>query len=127
VSDDSPRLYTAREIVLELFPATNPALVPRPRHYRLIADPDDQGVLVVAAIGTLLRLVNVERHNRRAMPLCCDFCGAAGNSRYFRFLRADVPGAEGRRWRYRTACVDVDACDARRWDDAPIDALLRSD
>lgn len=124
MNDDPPRLYTAREIVLEFFPATNPALIPRPRRYRLTADPDGLGVIVWVAAGEVLRLRPVERHNRREMPLCCDFCGVAGSSRYFQFLRADVPGAEGRRWRYRTACVDVDACDARRLDDASIDALL---
>ena len=124
MSDDTRRFHTAREIVLEFFPATNPALIPKPRRYRLVETPDDTGVVIHAAAGEVLRLTSVERHNRRPMPLCCDFCGSAGNSRYFRFLRAEVPGAEGRRWRYRTACVDVDACDARRLDDAPIDALL---
>ena len=124
MSDEPPKLYTGRDIVLELFPATPDRLIPRPSAYRLERD-EEGGVVVLDRSGhRLLLLAPVARAPGKLPPLCCDLCHWSGPGTELGFLRADVPGSEGRRWRYLTACFDTAACDARRLDDERIDRLL---
>lgn len=124
MSDEPPKLYTGREIVLELFPATPERLVPRPSAFVLERD-QDGGVAVLDRGGALLlRLAPVARAPGKMPPLCCDLCSWSGPGTDLGFLRADVPGSEGRRWRYLTACFDTAACDARRLDDRSVERLL---
>lgn len=124
MSDEPPKLYTGREIVLELFPATPDRLVPRPSAYALERD-EEGGVAVRDRRGALLlRLAPVARANGPVQQLCCDLCHWSGPGTHLGFLRADVPGAQGRRWRYVCACYDTAACDARRLDDASVERLL---
>jgi hypothetical protein len=145
VSDENPRTHSAREIVLEFFPATPERLIPRASAYRLEAVGDDDGVdaggadaLGISAPvsegavavrsrehGTLLAILEpVGRYNQRPMALCCDFCATTGPSSHLRFVRMEVEGSNGRRYRYATLCVDVNACDARRLEDTGIEKLL---
>lgn len=124
MSDEPPKFYTGREIVLELFPATPDRYVPRPSAF--VLERDEDGALLVRdrAGDALLRLTPVVRAPGKLPPLCCDVCHRTGPGTEFGFLRAEVPGAGGRRWRYLTACFDTDACDARRLDDVSVLRLL---
>lgn len=141
MSDEPQRTHTAREIVLEFFPATPERLIPRASRYRLETYADDalaadapavDGTAVDGAVavrarehGTLLAILEpVSRSNQRPIALCCDFCATTGPSSHLRFVRMQVEGSNGRRVRYATLCVDVHACDARRLDDTGIDKLL---
>lgn len=124
MSDEPPKLYTGREIVLEFFPATPDRLIPRPSAYALARD-DEGGLEVHDREGSvLLRLAPVARNQGRMPPLCCDLCHRSGPGTEFGFLRAEVPGTGGRRYRYLTACFDTPACDARRFDDVSVGRLL---
>lgn len=126
VSDEPNSTYSAREIVLEFFPATHERLVPAPHHYRLERSDDDR-LLVRDAYGRVqMSLTPIETHGRTATQLCCDLCHGAGNRRVLHVLRTEIPGTNGRRFRYVTACRDTESCEARRFDDGAVEALLRS-
>ncbi len=126
MSDESKQTYTAREIVLEFFPATHERLVPVPHNYRL--ERNDDRVVVRDAFGRIrLSLTPIETHGRLSTPLCCDLCHGAGTRAGLHVLRSEVPGSNGRRFRYVTACRDTEACEARRLDDLAVEALLRSE
>lgn len=123
MSEES-QTFTAREIVLELFPATPARLVPTPSAYSVTATSDGARE-VRASDGTVLgRLQPVPPAGAEATRVCCDLCDHAGPRRDLTVLRAEVPGSHGRRWRYVTACRDADACEARRLDDVTLDRLL---
>lgn len=125
MSDESNPTYSAREIVLEFFPATHERLVPIPTKYRLERGPDDR-LLVRDAYGRVqLSLTPIETRGRATTQLCCDLCHGAGDRRVMHVLRSEVPGSAGRRFRYVTACRDTEACEARRFDDGAVEALLR--
>ena len=126
MSDEPKPTYSAREIVLEFFPATHERLVPTPQSYRLERSDDDR-LLVRDAFGRVhLSLTPIATHGNASTPLCCDLCHAHGNRRVLHVLRSEVPGSNGRRFRYVTACRDTDTCDARRLDDGAVEALLRT-
>lgn len=117
--------HTAREIVLELFPATHERLVPRPRRFALERSSD--GVVRVrnAAGGVELRLEPVATAGNHTTQLCCDLCEHSTTRRYMQMVRTEIPGSAGRRFRYLTVCRDTEACETRRFGDEPVEALLR--
>lgn len=125
MSDEPKQTYSAREIVLEFFPATHERLVPVPHNYRL--ERNDDRVVVRDAFGQIrLSLTPIASHGRESTPLCCDLCHGSGTRTTLEVLRSEVPGSNGRRFRYVTACRDTEACEARRLDDLAVEALLRS-
>lgn len=127
VSDEPEQTYSARDIVLEFFPATHERLIPVPHNYRLERN-GDGWVLVRDAYGRIrMRLTPIETHGSPSTQLCCDLCNGLGNRRVLQVLRAEIPGSQGRRFRYVTACRDTEACETRRLDDGAVEALLRSD
>ncbi len=122
VSDDSPT-YSARDIVLELFPATDERLVPTPRAYRLV--PDLLGKVLYTPAGEQLLTFNpVAIAGSAAVQLCCDFCAHSAPRYYLQPFRVGVPGTSGRRSLYVTLCRDTESCELRRFDDAPVRVLL---
>ena len=126
---DEPTSYTAREIVLELFPATPKRLIPGSSAYS-VRFAEDGGRVVQrhhgdARPGDALKLQPIPSAGREGTQVCCDLCGFAGPRRDFDALRAEVPGSHGRRFRYLIACRDPDACEARRFDDATLERLLQ--
>lgn len=127
MSDESKSTWTAREIVLELFPATHERLVPRPLRYRV--EDEGDGRMAIhdrdADEAVAARLSPVTPAGNPTGELCCDLCQRTGTRRWLGIFRAEVPGSNGRRFRYLTACRDHRACEARRLDDAGIEALLR--
>lgn len=127
MSEEEPkRTWTDREIVLELFPATNERLVPKPLRYRVECGPDPALRIVHEEKGHVLDLTPVPPNGNPTGHLCCDLCQRSSPRRYLQFYRAELPGTGGRRFRYLTLCRDRDGCEARRLDDAGIDALVRA-
>ena len=124
MSDDSQPTHSARDIVLELFPATNERLVPTPRAYRLLPDPQGNLVLYTPAGEQLLTFAPVAISGSAAVQLCCDFCAHSAPRYYLQLFRVEVPGRGGRRSLYVTLCRDTESCDLRRFNDEPVRALL---
>jgi len=127
MSDEPKATWTAREIVLELFPATNERLVPSTRNYRLEEVDDGQALIRGAGGAVVAWLSAVPTSGNPTGELCCDLCQRTGTRRWLGLFRAELPGSSGRRLRYLTACRDHRACEERRLDDAGIEQLLRFD
>lgn len=122
MSDD--KTYSAREIVLSLFPGTDAALIPLPEPYRFEASAD--GLLRLLRDGTeLAQFAPVAPAGNASTQLCCDLCRWSGPRHYLQLFRAEVPGSKGRRYRYVSLCRDTQSCGVRRTGgDAPVDQLL---
>ena len=119
----SEKTYSARELVLSLFPATDAALVPQPEPYRFEGTPD--GPLRLLRDGfELLRLEPVSAAGKASAQLCCDLCQRSAARHYIQLFRAEVPGSGGRRYRYASLCRDPQGCRARQRGDAPVESLL---
>jgi hypothetical protein len=121
---EEPQTFTAREIVLELFPATPERLVPTSSAYAVTETSDGTREVRAAGGPVLTRLQPLPPAGSEDVHVCCDVCAWTGPRRDLTVLRGEVPGSHGRRWRYLTACRDVEACEARRLDDATLDRLL---
>ncbi len=118
----SEKTYSARELVLSLFPATDAALVPKPE-YRLEGTPD--GPLSLLRDGSeVVRPEPVTASGRASAQLCCDLCQRSAARHYIQLFRAEVPGSAGRRYRYASLCRDAQGCRSRRRGDAPVESLL---
>lgn len=125
MSEESKHTYSAREIVLEFFPATDSRLIPRNHVYQL--DRSGDGALIIRdrrEQRELSRLLPVTAAGNPTNHLCCDLCGWTSMREYLQLLRAEVPGSNGRRFRYLTACRNTQDCEARRLDDEPVRMLL---
>lgn len=124
MSEEPKHTYSAREIVLEFFPATDSRLIPRNHAYQL--DRGGDGALIVRdrQERELVRLLPVTTAGSPTAHLCCDLCGWTSTREYLQLLRAEVPGSNGRRFRYLTACRNTQDCEARRLDDEPVRVLL---
>ena len=119
----SEKTYSARELVLSLFPATDVALVPKPEPYYFEGAPD--GPLRLLRDGfELMRLEPVAAAGRASAQLCCDLCQRSASRHYIQLFRAEVPGSGGRRYRYVSLCRDPQGCSVRRSGDAPVESLL---
>jgi hypothetical protein len=121
---DDPQTFTAREIVLEFFPATPQRLIPRASEYS-VRFAEDGGRVVRHRGDDALTLRPIPSAGRDRTQVCCELCGWSGPRRDFDTLRAEVPGSDGRRFRYVIACRDADACEARRLDDGALERLLQ--
>jgi hypothetical protein len=126
LSDEPQHTYSAREIVLELFPATPERLVPNIDDYRLESDPDGNLIVLNAVLKPLLTLIPISSSGKASTYLCCDFCRRNAPRYYAQIYRVEVPASQGRRFRYFTLCKNLEECSARRFDDKPIRALLSS-
>jgi len=120
VSDD--KTYSAREIVLSLFPGTDAALVPSPGPYYFEVTAD--GLRLCRDGSELMRLAPVAASGKASTQVCCDLCRRSAPRHYLQMFRAEVPGSGGRRYRYVSLCRDPQGCSARRSGDAPVDLLL---
>jgi hypothetical protein len=126
VSEEPKPTYSAREIVLEFFPATDKRLIPRVHDYRLGRTGDGALIIRDRQERELGRLLPVPGSGSATTQLCCDLCGWSSIRQYLQLLRAEVPGSHGRRFRYLTACRNTEDCEARRVDDEPVRVLLES-
>lgn len=116
--------WTAREIVLDLFPATDERLVPRPLRYRVLGA-EDGTVAILDRFGRCVaRLAPLTPAGNPTAHLCCDLCRRVSTRRFVGHFRLALPDSNGRRFRYLCACRDHAACDTHRLDDDGIDALL---
>lgn len=124
MSDEPQPTHSARDIVLEFFPATAEHLIPKSKLYYLKERPD--GTLLICKLGTgaLLSLTPIKIAGNSSTQLCCDFCQHSAPRHDLQPYRIEAPGSNGRRFLYVTLCADPAACDARRFDDTPIEALL---
>ncbi|MGL4609958.1 MAG: hypothetical protein ACRCYY_09780 [Trueperaceae bacterium] len=124
MSDESRQTFSAREIVLELFPATPDALVPKSAAYQM--QPNENGSIhILTAQGqTLLTLEAMTTTGNAATQLCCDFCKRNAPRSHFVMLRVEVPNTDGRRFFYMSRCKDHEGCESRRFNDKPIRELL---
>lgn len=123
--NDPKQTYTAREIVLELFPATHERLIPKPRRFALERSSDGTVRIRNAAGAVELHLTPVHTAGNHTTQLCCDLCDHSSNRQYMQLVRTEVPGSDGRRFRYLTVCRNTEACESRRFGDEPVEALLR--
>lgn len=128
MSRDDNQTYTAREIVLEFFPATPAELVPKSldatNSYRIVGGQDGRLVIFDANGHEAHSLAPVLSSGNPNNKLCCDLCHRTGGRDFLQFLRSEVPGSGGRRFRYLSACKDIVGCEGRRTDDGPVLALL---
>ena len=120
----SEKTYSAREIVLSLFPDTDASLVPLPEPYRF--ETADGGSLRLLRDETEVALLApVAPAGNASTQLCCDLCRWSAPRHYLQIFRAEVPGSKGRRYRYVSLCRDTAGCGERRvGGDAPVDLLL---
>ena len=120
--------YTAREIVLEFFPATPVELVPESlgtsNSYRISGCHDGTIVIFDENGHEAHSLAPVISSGNPTTKICCDLCRRTGGRDFLQFLRSEVPGSGGRRFRYLSACKDIVGCEERRTDDRPLLALL---
>ena len=126
LSDEQHHTYSAREIVLELFPATPERLVPNIEDYQLELDIESNLIVLNAVLKPLLTMVPISSAGKASTHLCCDFCQRSAPRYDFQVYRVEVPASQGRRFRYVTACKNLEECSARRFDDKSIRALLSS-
>lgn len=126
MSEEPKPSYSAREIVLEFFPATDRRLIPKTSAYQM--DRSGDGALVIRdqQARVLGKLQPVDASGSPTTQLCCDLCGWSSSRQYLQLLRAEVPGSNGRRFRYVTACRSTEDCEARRLDDEPVRLLLEA-
>jgi hypothetical protein len=123
IVSDEDKTYSAREIVLSLFPATDEMLVPHPEPYRF--ELTDGGLLRLWRDGDeLMLLTPLPSSGKPGTVLCCDLCERSAPRHYLQMFRAEVPGSKGRRYRYLSLCRDARGCEARRSGDAPVERLL---
>ncbi|HEX7021911.1 MAG TPA: hypothetical protein VF171_03570 [Trueperaceae bacterium] len=124
MSEESQRTYTAREIVLELFPATHERLIPRPEAYRLEHRPGGCLALRELPTGRELLLTPVTPAGNPTTQLCCDLCRRNAPRHYLQMFRLALPNSDGRRFRYLSLCADAAGCQARRMGDDGLRALM---
>lgn len=124
VSDESQQTYSAREIVLELFPATHKRLIPDSNDYRLEHDATRHLIIYDQQDRALLSLSPVSVSGRASTQLCCDFCQRSAARTYLQLFRVEVPGSNGRRYFYVSLCRDTEGCNQRRLNDEPLRSLL---
>lgn len=120
---DTAKTYTAREIVLEFFPATRNDLIPAPFPYTL------------TELGEgCLKLEHQQRQQYRILKpispagkastlLCCDLCHHQASRRYIQLYRVDGLGKQGRKTRYLSLCRQHDTCGTRQISSQPIKAI----
>lgn len=124
MSDEPKQTYTEREIVLELFPATQQSLIPQTKRYA-VESGSDGSLVVREGAHERLRLVPVSSSGNRTTQLCCDLCHQSDMRRFLQVLRVEVPGSGGRRFRYLIACRDHEQCELQRVSDEAFELLLR--
>lgn len=123
IVSDEDKTYSAREIVLSLFPATDQTLVPQPEPYRF--EETASGLLRLLRDGNeLLLLTPLTSSGKASTVLSCDLCQRSAPRSYLQIFRAEVPGSKGRRYRYLSLCRDARGCEARRSGDEPVELLL---
>ena len=123
---DSQQTHSARDIVLELFPATHERLVPKAEEYKL--ETRSEGVLVIRHLPTEreLVLVPIAPAGNASTQVCCDLCSRNAPRHYMQTARVALPGSNGRRFRYLSLCRDTEACAARRLGDETLAEVLAS-
>ena len=124
VSDEPKPTYSAREIVLELFPATDERLIPGETKYQRKRSAYGDSSLRNPVGKELLALTPVTTSGSASTQVCCDFCQRSAPRHFLQLFRVEVPASGGRRYCYVSLCRDVEACELRRLSDEPIRALL---
>ena len=121
---DEPNVHSARDIVLELFPATSDYLVPHHSNYTL-SKTELGSVLIRKDTGErLLELTPLNTSGATTTQLCCDFCQHSAPRQFFHYVRAAVSASKGRRFCYVSLCRDTKNCELRRLSDEGVDKLL---
>jgi hypothetical protein len=126
LSDEPHHTYSAREIVLELFPATPERLVPDVNDFQIENDNDGNLVILNAVHKPLLTLFPIQASGKAYTQVCCDFCQRSAPRYQSQVYRIEIPTSQGRRFRYITLCKNLEECSSRRFDDKPIRSLLHS-
>jgi len=123
MGDEGQKTHTARDIVLELFPATHSRLIPEHLNYQL-TNVAGQFVLINRNDAVLLKLEPVTPSGKASVQLCCDFCQRSAPRQFVQLFRAEQPDSKGRRFVYVSLCKNTEACELRRLDDAVVERLL---
>lgn len=126
LSDKPQPTYSAREIVLEFFPATPERLIPEVAHFRLEHTPEGNLVILNTVAKPLVTLFPVASAGPAYTQVCCDFCQRSAPRYQTQVYRIEIPASQGRRFRYLTLCKHTEECNARRFSDKPLRNLLNS-
>lgn len=124
MSDEPQQTYSAREIVLEFFPATHEQLIPKPSAFSL-SNYEGQILLSKKTGEVLAYFVPVNPSGNMSSQLCCDFCQHSAPRQYLQLFRAEVAESKGRHFFYVSLCKHTEACEIRRISDVPIEQLLK--
>ncbi|MEM6428211.1 MAG: hypothetical protein AAF708_03150 [Deinococcota bacterium] len=107
---DETKQYTAREIVLDLFPATQHNLVPKAQPYSFERDHQGNLVIVDANSEILAKLTPITSHGANTTQMCCDLCKRSAPRHYLQMFRLEAPGSNGRVFRYLSVCKNDHDC-----------------
>lgn len=124
MGDEAQQTYSAREIVLEFFPATWAELIPGERECRMERGSDGHLIIADLKRSEALVFTPISRSGQANSQLCCDICQMNVLRSDTELMRAEVPGSQGRRYRYICVCRNSQACDARRLGDKTLKELL---
>lgn len=123
MSDEKEQTYSAREIVLEFFPATSKRFIPEHLNYQ-VTNSSGQYILINRNDQILLKLEPVAPAGNATVVLCCDFCHHSSTRQYLQMFRAEKPDSNGRHFLYICLCRNTEACEVRRLNDEPVEKLL---
>ncbi len=101
--------FDERELILELFPGTSPALLPPGEvlYYR-----DAEGRIHIQEDPLHMVFEPIEMQPS-VKPVLCEACRVQISRTTAVFVRGVVPNSEGRRFRYLTLCEDTESCRER--------------
>ena len=117
------RTYSAREIVLEFFPATRKELIPQKNKYKILeADLNSREIFLGDKV--VLKLSPIPASGSPNTQICCDICKRMAPRRYFRAFKAEKPNSNGRAFRYYWLCVNLHSCELNRLNEDGLEQIL---
>lgn len=128
MASEPRRSFSAREIILEAFPGTDPTLIPAEGDHGTLYWCDSDGRVVLEDLGSRPRRVTLEPlpdQREAGHPVICEACHRHLHRFDARIVKAAVPGSRDRRFRYATLCADTKSCDRHRVGDRSVRELLR--
>lgn len=111
--DDDEVTFSDREIVLELFPATNKRLVPQERRYTIEDIGDGRLEIRHISFEKKVVLTPIDRSGDSGTLIACDLCHHSAPRSRMMMYRAHVP-EDRQHFRYLSLCGSRKNCEERR-------------